>query len=230
MRKCYDETGKLDPLFSVEAPEAIFECNAACKCHTRQCKNRVIQRATKIKVMLVKTRSRGWGVRTLEPLERGTFVGVYAGELITTGASYKRKNDTYLFNLAGNPLQASQEVATEPRQQSGAVAANQDEADEKAECDSKSEQFVCDAMFYGNFTRFINHSCEPNLVGIRSFTSHQDLRFPYIAFFTNTFIPRNSELTLNYGDNYWIVKCRRDGQFCLCKRPACKFSKKKFAG
>lgn len=42
-----------------------------------------------------------------------------------------------------------------------------------------------DARLFGNIGRFINHLCEPNLLAVRVFTMHQDLRFPRIAFFSS---------------------------------------------
>lgn len=42
-----------------------------------------------------------------------------------------------------------------------------------------------DAKSFGNIGRFLNHLCEPNLLAVRVFTTHQDLRFPRIAFFSS---------------------------------------------
>lgn len=151
-----------------------------------------------VRVSLFRTKSRGWGVRADEPIEPGTFIGVYSGELITARDSTFRQDDTYLFNLSDSAT---------------------------LQVDESSDQYVCDAKFYGNFTRFINHSCEPNLVGTRDFSECPDDRFPYIAFYTNQKIAKHSELTLNYGDNYWLVKSKRDEIYCLCKQSSCKFRK-----
>lgn len=271
--RSYDSRGRLAPEYNVDAPEVLYECNAACKCNRKNCKNMVIQAGPKCKLTLFRTKSRGWGVRTMETLDRGTFVGVYSGELISAASSQKRHDDTYLFNLATTHIyhqqieqpaeavaskpdddnvgpevgsnwraedsslmtddqqqhhQQKQQVevdaeSTDPEQQQPQVCTTQVE-----EITQSVEQFVCDAKFYGNVTRFINHSCEANVIGIRSFTEHQDSRFPLIAFFTNGQIPANTELTLNYGDNYWLVKCKRDNVFCLCKKPSCRFSRKTF--
>lgn len=49
---------------------------------------------------------------------------------------------------------------------------------------SQGGDYCIDGRFYGNVARFINHSCEPNLVSIRVFIEHQDANFPRIAFFT----------------------------------------------
>lgn len=262
----------------------------------------VIQNGCQLKVALIRTKTRGWGIRTLEDLKRGTFVGVYSGELISANSSYKRRDDTYLFNLANTHVYQKKEQEQDPGSNEGHISepekeselegctidenqvqtvdsniindeqyenivaqmietddvetaseANEkqqqveqqvaasdelaqvetnqltaDKADDSNRAAEGDEQFVCDAKFYGNFTRFINHSCQPNVIGIRTFTVHQDHKFPYISFFTNKDISANSELTLNYGDNYWLVKCKRDKVYCLCKRPCCRFSKRTF--
>lgn len=54
--------------------------------------------------------------------------------------------------------------------------------------------YCIDARFYGNVSRFINHHCEPNLVPVRVFMSHQDLRFPRIAFFSTRLIQAGEQL------------------------------------
>lgn len=41
-----------------------------------------------------------------------------------------------------------------------------------------------DSNYYGNVSRFFNHSCDPNIIPVRVFYEHQDYRFPKIAFFT----------------------------------------------
>ncbi|XP_070759756.1 histone-lysine N-methyltransferase EHMT1a [Enoplosus armatus] len=52
--------------------------------------------------------------------------------------------------------------------------------------DNKVGEVHCiDARLFGNIGRFINHLCEPNLLAVRVFTMHQDLRFPRIAFFSS---------------------------------------------
>lgn len=227
----YDQKGRLSSDYNIEAPEIIFECNALCKCNPKVCKNMVIQAGSKVKVMLFKTKSRGWGVRTLEDLKRGTFIGIYSGELISAEDSYQRDDDTYLFNLSGTHVYYVQEPKVEGEQVLSGVDDEHQLAPSQTSAPSPrpiKDQYVCDAKHYGNFTRFINHSCEPNVIGIKSYTIHHDTRFPYIAFFTNKYIPANSELTLNYGDNYWLVKCKRDKVYCLCKRSNCRFTRKTF--
>uniref|UniRef100_A0A8C1AIL6 Euchromatic histone-lysine N-methyltransferase 1b n=1 Tax=Cyprinus carpio carpio TaxID=630221 RepID=A0A8C1AIL6_CYPCA len=89
--------------------------------------------------------------------------------------------------------------------------------------DSKVGDMYCvDARFYGNISRFINHHCEPNLFPCRVFTSHQDLRFPHIAFFACKNISAGDELGFDYGDHFWDVKGKLFS--CQCGSSKCKHS------
>ncbi|KAM6399913.1 histone-lysine N-methyltransferase EHMT1 isoform 2-T2 [Rhynochetos jubatus] len=89
--------------------------------------------------------------------------------------------------------------------------------------DNKEGEMYCiDARFYGNVSRFINHLCEPNLIPVRVFMSHQDLRFPRIAFFSTRHIEAGEEIGFDYGDRFWDIK----GKYfsCQCGSPKCKHS------
>uniref|UniRef100_A0A671P1C9 Histone-lysine N-methyltransferase EHMT1-like n=1 Tax=Sinocyclocheilus anshuiensis TaxID=1608454 RepID=A0A671P1C9_9TELE len=89
--------------------------------------------------------------------------------------------------------------------------------------DSKVGDMYCvDARFYGNISRFINHHCEPNLFPCRVFTSHQDLRFPRIAFFACKNISAGDELGFDYGRHFWDVKGKLFS--CQCGSSKCKHS------
>uniref|UniRef100_A0A1A8DI31 Euchromatic histone-lysine N-methyltransferase 1b n=2 Tax=Nothobranchius kadleci TaxID=1051664 RepID=A0A1A8DI31_NOTKA len=89
--------------------------------------------------------------------------------------------------------------------------------------DDKPEDLYCiDARYYGNISRFLNHMCEPNLFACRVFTTHQDLRFPHIAFFASENIKAGEELGFNYGDHFWEVKSKLFS--CECGSSRCKYS------
>lgn len=63
----------------------------------------------------------------------------------------------------------------------------------------KETPYIIDAKERGNFSRFINHSDSPNLtsrwVTIKGLT--------HIIFFANKFIPKDQQLTYDYGPYYW---------------------------
>lgn len=89
--------------------------------------------------------------------------------------------------------------------------------------DNKDGDTYCiDARKYGNVARFINHLCEPNIVPVKVFIEHQDLRFPRICFFSSREIKAYEELGFDYGEKFWIIKWK---QFtCACGSPKCKYS------
>lgn len=153
----------------------IFECNSRCDC-TAECKNRVVQFGRKIRLELFKTQSRGWGLRTMEPLQAGQFIDTYRGEIITAeesdarSAHRKPEEDNYML--------AFDKFATE----------------------TSPALYVCDGKHMGGPSRFINHSCEPNC---RLFTvsyNHADKNLYELAFFAIHDIPTGTELTFNYLD------------------------------
>nr|XP_013011290.2 histone-lysine N-methyltransferase EHMT1 isoform X9 [Cavia porcellus] len=89
--------------------------------------------------------------------------------------------------------------------------------------DNKDGEVYCiDARFYGNVSRFINHHCEPNLVPVRVFMSHQDLRFPRIAFFSTRLIHAGEQLGFDYGERFWDIKGKLFS--CRCGSSKCRHS------
>ncbi|XP_061486855.1 histone-lysine N-methyltransferase EHMT2-like isoform X2 [Rhineura floridana] len=89
--------------------------------------------------------------------------------------------------------------------------------------DNKDGEVYCiDARYYGNVSRFINHLCDPNIIPVRVFMLHQDLRFPHIALFSSRDIQTGEELGLDYGDHFWDIKSKYFT--CQCGSEKCKYS------
>uniref|UniRef100_A0A8C1ALT7 Euchromatic histone-lysine N-methyltransferase 2 n=2 Tax=Cyprinus carpio TaxID=7962 RepID=A0A8C1ALT7_CYPCA len=89
--------------------------------------------------------------------------------------------------------------------------------------DNKDGEVYCiDARYYGNISRFINHLCDPNIIPVRVFMLHQDLRFPRIAFFSSRDIFTGQELGFDYGDRFWDIKSKYFT--CQCGSEKCKHS------
>ena len=87
----------------------------------------------------------------------------------------------------------------------------------------EGETFCLDANKFGNVARFINHSCSPNLVPVKVFTNHQDLRFPHIALFASKPIKKGDVLGFDYGEKFWVIKHKFFT--CWCGGDKCKYSK-----
>ncbi|XP_028319546.1 histone-lysine N-methyltransferase SETDB2 [Gouania willdenowi] len=82
---------------------------------------------------------------------------------------------------------------------------------------------VCyiDASREGNVSRFINHSCQPNLFIQNVFTDSHDPAFPVLAFFTNRSVPAGSELTANFSSDCDVMTSSHEVT-CLCRSSSCR--------
>lgn len=57
----------------------VYECNKRCKCNTNMCTNRLVQHGLQVRLQLFKTQNKGWGIRCLDDIAKGSFVCIYAG-------------------------------------------------------------------------------------------------------------------------------------------------------
>ncbi|XP_077171060.1 histone-lysine N-methyltransferase SETDB2 [Paroedura picta] len=69
----------------------IYECNLSCSCDKMMCQNRVVQHGLQVRLQVFNTEKKGWGVRCLDDIDRGTFVCTYAGRLMTRAESRQVK-------------------------------------------------------------------------------------------------------------------------------------------
>ncbi|KAG6577657.1 Histone-lysine N-methyltransferase, H3 lysine-9 specific SUVH6, partial [Cucurbita argyrosperma subsp. sororia] len=199
----------------VEAKSLVYECGPSCKCPP-SCHNRVGQRGIKFQLEVFKTKSRGWGVRSLNSIPSGSFICEYVGELLEDKEAEQRTgNDEYLFDIGNNFSDNSlwDGLSTLlPDTQANA-------------CDIVEDgSFTIDAANYGNIGRFINHSCSPNLYAQNVLYDHEDKRIPHIMFFAAENIPPLQELSYHY--NYMIDQVRdSDGNVkkkrCHCGSAEC---------
>ena len=110
----------------------IVECCTSCACGP-QCSNRVVQRGRWVPLCIFRTENRGWGVKSVVHIPRGTFLTTYVGEVISDDEAEERGRDnssqglTYLFDL-----DYCKDLGT--------------------------SVFTVDATYCGNVARFFNHS------------------------------------------------------------------------
>lgn len=79
----------------------IYECNKLCKC-SNSCLNRVVQHPITHRLQLYMTKKKGWGVRSLDDIPKGSFICSYIGQLLTEAkANHEGKilGDQYLADL-----------------------------------------------------------------------------------------------------------------------------------
>ncbi|KAI8329079.1 hypothetical protein BC941DRAFT_443832 [Chlamydoabsidia padenii] len=162
----YGKTGRLKAAHQ----GAIYECNTACKCDATVCINRVVQRGRQMPLEIFKTKRKGWGVRAVTKIKKGTFVEQYLGEVICDkdgvgrGKIYDRIGISYLFNM-------------------------------DLDGDTKN---VIDSYQCGNASHYLNHSCDPNLAVFGVFYDSIDPSFHRLAFFTKRDVAPGEELTFDY--------------------------------
>ncbi|XP_053419719.1 histone-lysine N-methyltransferase SETDB2 isoform X4 [Nycticebus coucang] len=72
-----------------QVPSGIYECSLLCKCNRRLCQNRVVQHGPQVRLQVFKTEKKGWGVRCLDDIDRGTFVCIYSGRLLSRANTEK---------------------------------------------------------------------------------------------------------------------------------------------
>ncbi|KAL8902704.1 MAG: hypothetical protein Q9171_007618 [Xanthocarpia ochracea] len=204
--------------FYLESRNHIYECNKNCNCEDN-CKNRNVQHGRKVELEIFKTENRGWGLRCPVALRKGDFIDTYRGEIITVEESDKRGDKrspdeaNYFMSLdkfcEPESIAKTEFIKEFPERveeyiqkiATGESSTDMKDGEEMWENpDYIPYKYVCDGMYMGSPTRFMNHSCDPNC---RLFTvsyNHSDKDLYDIAFFTLEALPAGTELTFDYKD------------------------------
>ncbi|NP_001157113.1 histone-lysine N-methyltransferase SETDB1 isoform a [Mus musculus] len=83
-------------------PTGVYECNKRCNCDPNMCTNRLVQHGLQVRLQLFKTQNKGWGIRCLDDIAKGSFVCIYAGKILTDDFADKEgleMGDEYFANL-----------------------------------------------------------------------------------------------------------------------------------
>ncbi|XP_073402194.1 histone-lysine N-methyltransferase SETDB2 isoform X2 [Dendrobates tinctorius] len=75
-------------------PTGLYECNVSCECDRKMCQNRVVQHGLQVRLQVFNTKGKGWGVRCLDDLDKGTFVCIYAGRILMKTVSINTGQET----------------------------------------------------------------------------------------------------------------------------------------
>ncbi|KAI0000464.1 hypothetical protein BJV77DRAFT_939222 [Russula vinacea] len=207
----YDDKGRLK-----QRGFPIFECNELCGC-LEGCRNRVrVQHGRQHAVNIRKTTNKGWGIFAgRQRIPKGSFIGIYAGELLSEnegeerGIKYNKFGRTYLFQLDFYHLRLNE--------------SNDGDNDD----DEWQTKYVMDAYHAGNFTRFLNHSCDPNCAMNACYTNEANLDKPLLALFTRREVQPWEELSFSYtgyDSDEEVDAAARDAVYapCLCGAKKCK--------
>lgn len=189
----------------VNQKSLLHECGPSCKCPPN-CRNRVSQGGLKIRLEVFKTKDKGWGLRSWDPIRAGAFLCEYAGEALNVSGIEKLGDDCaddYSFdaNRTCHPL--------------GVLPGDSNETP------NVPFPLLINANTAGNVARFMNHSCSPNVFWqpvLRENKNESDL---HIAFYAVGHIPPMTELTYDYG-MLPHEKAYQRKKICLCGSIKCR--------
>ncbi|CAJ0586365.1 unnamed protein product, partial [Mesorhabditis spiculigera] len=170
--------------------DAIQQCTSDC-CPDG-CDQRVLtEDGPPIPLILFHEGAKGYGVRTPFDIPKNAYVGEYVGEVLTSEeADHPSRRTIYQHNLTG-----THEVLGKG-------------------------PLVIDSQHFGNITRFINHSCDPNVSTRPVIWSHHGNYNVKMAFFALRNIEAGEELTAAFvSDTDKRTKCTVR---CLCGTKNCR--------
>jgi [histone H3]-lysine9 N-dimethyltransferase len=169
----------------------IYECSESCHCSTN-CRNRMTQKGIRLHFEVFKTTNRGWGLRCWDPIRAGAFICEYAGEVIDElRVNLDDSEDDYIFQTVC-PGEKTLKWNYGPEligEDSTYVSADEFEP----------LPIKISAKNMGNISRFMNHSCSPNVFWQPVQYDHGDDKHPHIMFFALKHISPMTELTYDYG-------------------------------
>ncbi|KAI8623638.1 SET domain-containing protein [Xylariaceae sp. FL1651] len=190
----------------------IYECHESCACGP-DCPNRVVERGRKVPLQIFRTENRGWGVRSTVDIKKGQFVDKYMGEIITAKEANRRRNQSHIAQRKDVYLFALDKFS------------DPDSFDERL----RGPPLEVDGEFVSGPTRFVNHSCDPNLRIFARVGDHADKHIHDLAFFAIRDIPRGEELTFDYVDGVddsdmdaLDPEKQKDMTRCLCGSEDCR--------
>lgn len=197
----------------LNSQEPIYECHKGCNCSTG-CPNRVVERGRTVPLTIFRTQDRGWGVRCPVDIKKGQFIDRYLGEIITGEEANRRRaeatvasrKDVYLFAL---------DKFSDPESPDPLL---------------RLDPLEVDGEWMSGPTRFINHSCEPNMRIFARVGDKVDKHVHDLALFAIQDILAGEELTFDYtggrerelDQDVNDPEKAKDMAICLCGAPKCR--------
>ncbi|KAK9068508.1 hypothetical protein SSX86_012622 [Deinandra increscens subsp. villosa] len=180
-----------------KVPGLIWECGSGCMCGPG-CRNRVSQSGVSVRLKIVRSVRKGWGLHADQFIKGGEFICEYAGQLLTTKETRKRQLE--YDKLASSGKRTSALLVVREHLPSG----------------NACMRINIDATRTGNVARFINHSCDGGNLSTVLVRSSGAL-LPRVCFFASRDILKDEELTFSYGDS----GPNTTGSKCFCGSSCC---------
>uniref|UniRef100_A0A3P9KU55 Nuclear receptor binding SET domain protein 2 n=1 Tax=Oryzias latipes TaxID=8090 RepID=A0A3P9KU55_ORYLA len=160
-----------------------YECHPQVCPSGERCCNQDFTKRLYPETKIIKTPGKGWGLVALRDIKKGEFVNEYIGELIDEEECRARIKYAHENNITNFYM----------------LTIDKDR--------------IIDAGPKGNYSRFMNHSCQPNCE-TQKWTVNGDTR---VGLFAVCHIPAGTELTFNYN-----LDCLgNEKTICRCGAPNC---------
>ncbi|KAE9593925.1 hypothetical protein Lal_00016879 [Lupinus albus] len=203
----------------VSRKQLVYECGPNCQCFPN-CKNRASQTGLKHHMEVFKTKDRGWGLRSLDPIRSGSFICEYAGEVIDKAKlsqMVRERDDDYVFDTTR--IFDTFKWNYEPR------LLEEESTNDSSEDYAIPYPLIISAKNVGNVARFMNHSCSPNVFWQPVIYEENNQSFLHVAFFALRHIPPLTEFTYDYGFSRDEGSNAPKGRNkCFCGSPKCRGS------
>ncbi|KAI3811806.1 hypothetical protein L1987_21538 [Smallanthus sonchifolius] len=176
----------------------IHECGPSCLCPST-CRNRISQTGLKLRLEVFRTKNKGWGLRSWDPIRAGAFICEYAGEVIENSSD---SDDEYILDTTRS-FDQMEPVPTD-------------------EHVKPPFPLIVSARNKGNVGRFMNHSCSPNVYWQPILRENEEESYLHVGFYAIKHIPPLQELTFNYGTPRAEKKSGPQRKKCLCGSTKCR--------
>nr|XP_043631912.1 histone-lysine N-methyltransferase family member SUVH9-like [Erigeron canadensis]XP_043631913.1 histone-lysine N-methyltransferase family member SUVH9-like [Erigeron canadensis] len=189
----YDQNGLL-----VRGKPLIFECGPSCNCPPN-CQNRVSQNGIKHRFEVFRSRETGWGVRSLDLIQAGSFICEYTGVVLT-------REQAQLFSMNGDSLIYPNRFG-ERWAEWGDLSHIFSDYVRPSYPSVPPLDIAMDVSRMRNFACYMSHSSCPNVFAQLMLYDHSNFAFPHLMLFAMENIPPMRELSLDYGEaDEWTGK------------------------
>ncbi|MFS7916474.1 putative [histone H3]-lysine(4) N-trimethyltransferase chromatin remodeling SET family [Helianthus anomalus] len=189
----YDSNGLL-----VRGKPLIFECGPHCHCPAT-CQNRVSQKGLRNRFEVFRSQETGWGVRSLDLIQAGSFICEYTGVVLT-------REQAQLFTMNGDSLVYPNRFG-ERWAEWGDLSQIFTDYVRPTYPSVPPLDFGMDVSRMRNLACYMSHSSCPNVLVQLVLYDHSNIAFPHLMLFAMENIPPMRELSLDYGAaDEWMGK------------------------
>ncbi|MCD7457914.1 Histone-lysine N-methyltransferase member suvh2 [Datura stramonium] len=168
----------------------VFECGPHCQCPPT-CRNRVSQKGLRNRFEVFRSRETGWGVRSLDLIQAGSFICEFTGVVLT-------REQAQIFTMNGDSLVYPSRFPDRWAEW-GDLSQIYPNYVRPAYPSIPPLDFAMDVSRMRNVACYISHSSSPNVLVQPVLYDHSHVSFPHLMLFAMENIPPLKEISIDYG-------------------------------